>query len=310
MNLLIVNFHYYSNRSYSSGIYPVKPKDFERQIMVLSKYYDFVGQKEICNWIKNGETPEGNFCLITFDDGLKEQMCAYKWLIKENVPAIFYAAAKPLVEKTVLDVHKLQLIRTRVSDGELLKRVNKYCDINFTTETLQKAKTQYRYDKIESQKLKYCLNFMISENQKVEIIKNYFERTFGSEESFCDSFYMNKEDIREISDSNMLGNHGYGHYPLATLSEMAYKMDINDSTSYFQAITQNKLSSFSYPYGSKSAVNSRVASHLKELNYDFGLTMNRGWNHDFNMPYLLKRIDTNDAPGGKNNLHNYVPTNS
>ena len=46
-----------------------------------------------------------------------------------------------------------------------------------------------------------------------------------------------------------------------------------------------------------------VATRLfpSEFGFNFGLTMNRGINEnkDFNHPLMLKRVDTNDAPGGK-----------
>jgi hypothetical protein len=44
-----------------------------------------------------------------------------------------------------------------------------------------------------------------------------------------------------------------------------------------------------------------VANISKKIGFHFGLTMFRGINRveDFENPLLLKRVDTNDAPGGK-----------
>jgi len=306
MNLLIVNFHYYSNEIYPSGIYPISPVNFANQINTLSKMYDFVGQKEISAWIKTGESPEGNYCLITFDDGLKQQMNAFNWLVENEIPAIFYVPAKPFVEKTILDVHKLHLIRTKTNDADLLDLTNETFDIEFTDQNALEAKNQYRYDSVISQKLKYILNFIIPEKEKKELIDNYFVKIFGNEEAFCNSFYMDENDVKLISNKGMLGNHGYAHVPLATLSLNDAKEDVLKSTIFFEKLTQNKLISFSYPYGGKSAVNEVVASMVKSSNYDFGLTMHRGFNDTLEQPFLLKRIDTNDAPGGKNNSGSYM----
>lgn len=307
MNLLIVNFHYYSNKTYPSGIYPISPINFANQIKILSKTYNFVEQKEISDWIKTGESPEGNYCLITFDDGLKQQMNAFNWLVENEIPAIFYVPAKPFVEKTILDVHKLHLIRTKMTDADLLKFINESFDIKFTNSNTIQAKNQYKYDNIDSQKLKYILNFIISEKEKKVIIDNYFVKIFGNEDAFCNSFYMNENDVKLISNKGMLGNHGYAHVPLATLSINDAKEDVLKSTNFFEKLTQNKLLSFSYPYGGKSAVNDSIANIVKMNNYDFGLTMNRGFNNTLKQPLLLNRIDTNDAPGGKNNSLSYLP---
>jgi len=307
MNLLIVNFHYYSNEIYPSGIYPISPVNFANQINTLSKMYDFVGQKEISDWIKTGESPEGNYCLITFDDGLKQQMNAFNWLVENEIPAIFYVPAKPFVEKTILDVHKLHLIRTKTNDADLLDLTNETFDIEFTDQNALEAKNQYRYDSVSSQKLKYILNFIIPENEKKKLIDNYFVKIFGNEEAFCNLFYMDENDVKLISNKGMLGNHGYAHKPLATLSVNDAKEDVLKSTIFFEKLTQNKLISFSYPFGGKSAVNEVVTSIVKSSNYDFGLTMHRGLNDTLEHPFLLKRIDTNDAPGGKNNSRSYLP---
>jgi peptidoglycan/xylan/chitin deacetylase (PgdA/CDA1 family) len=307
MNLLIVNFHYYSNKIYSSGIYPISPINFTNQVKALSKTYNFVGQKKVSSWIKNGERPVGNYCLLTFDDGLKQQMNAFNWLMENEVPAIFYVPAKPFVEKTILDVHKLHLIRTKTNDTDLLKVINHSFDIKFSNQNALEAKNQYRYDSVNSQKLKYILNFIIPGKEKKELIDNYFVKIFGNEEEFCNSFYMDENDVKLISNKGMLGNHGYAHMPLATLSINDAKEDVSRSTNYFEKLTQNKLISFSYPYGGKSAVNQCVADIIKTQEYDFGLTMHRGINDSLEQPFLLKRIDTNDAPGGKNNSLQYLP---
>ena len=306
MNLLIVNFHYYSNKTYPSGIYPISPINFANQIRTISKTYKFVSQKEISDWIKTGVSPRGNYCLITFDDGLKQQMNAFNWLVENEVPAVFYVPAKPFVNKIILDVHKLHLIRTKMNDSDLLKLLNESFDIKFTKQNILQAKNQYRYDNLNSQKLKYILNFIIPEKEKKKLIGNYFVNIFGNEEAFCSEFYMDESDVKLIANKGMLGNHGYAHLPLATLSLNDAKEDVLKSTKFFEKLTQRKLISFSYPYGGKSAVNNSIANVLEMFNYDFGLTMIRGLNNSLENPFMFKRIDTNDAPGGKNNSLSYL----
>ena len=300
MNLLIVNFHYYSDNKYSSGIYPISSRRFANQIKILSQTYKFVGQKMVSDWIKTGDIPEGNYCMITFDDGLKQQMNAFKWLLEHSIPAVFFVPAKPFVEKKVLDVHKLQLIRTQISDANLLENVNNLYDIKVSAQISKEAKNQYRYDSINSQRLKYILNFVLSEDEKIVLIDDYFEKLFGDEGKFYSSFYMGENDIKTLSRKGMLGNHGYAHLPLATLDIHDAKEDVLKSTKIFENLTQERSRSFSYPFGGKSAVNESVAKILETNNYDFGLTMCRGFNASLEQRFLLKRIDTNDAPGGKN----------
>ena len=135
MNLLIVNFHYYREEQYISGIYPTTPDRFEHQIALLSKQYEFISQQTLVSWIQNEIQPTGNYCLITFDDGLKEQMKAYQWLLSKNIPAVFFIPTGPIREKYVLSVHKLQLLRTQITDEDLLKRLEASFDTPFDKST-------------------------------------------------------------------------------------------------------------------------------------------------------------------------------
>jgi peptidoglycan/xylan/chitin deacetylase (PgdA/CDA1 family) len=299
MNLLIVNFHYYSTKKFESGIYPVSPENFSRQITEISKSYKFVSQRELADWIISGAHPEGNYCLITFDDGLKEQMDVFEWFLANQIPAVFYVPVKPIIEKKVLDVHKFHHVRSKISDAILLEKLMHQFDIDFTEENAVDAKRQYRYDSSISQQLKFILNFMISERQKQELTDEYFEKLFGKEDFFSEQFYMSENDIQKIAKHDMLGNHGYAHLPLATLSLEDANWDIAKSTTYLTNLTQKEVISISYPFGSTAAVNSTIADIAKSNSYVFGLTMWRGMNKDFDNPLLLKRIDTNDAPGGK-----------
>ena len=305
MKLLVVNYHYFSDKKYFSGIYPVNKKFFTNQIDELSKYYQFVSQYEIAKWIDQGVSPKGNFCLITFDDGLKEQMQAFKWLYRSGIPAVFYVPVKPLVEKKALNVHKLHHIRTILDDKRFLEKIEGFINIDFNETKSKLASVQYKYDNKIAQKLKYILNFEISNDDYQNLINEYFKKLFGDEEKFVKSFYMDENDINLLANQEMLGNHGYSHKPLSKMSLENMKIDIKKSSDYLSLITNKKMISFSYPFGSVSAVNQDVADVVKGFDYSFALTMQRGLNFDFEDSFLLNRVDTNDAPGGKNNLNTY-----
>ena len=305
MKLLVVNYHYISNKKFRSGIYPVSKNFFINQINELSKTYQFVSQYDLAKWINEGISPKGNFCLITFDDGLKEQMYAFNWLNNLGIPAVFYVPVKPLVEKKSLDVHKLHHIRTILDDKKFLEVIEASFKIDFDESKTKSASKQYRYDNVIAQKLKYILNFEISSDDYQLLINDHFKKYFGLEEQFVESFYMNENDIISLAKKEMLGNHGYSHEPLSKMSLENMKIDIKKSSDYLSSITNKKMVSFSYPYGSSSAVNQTVADVIKDFDYSFALSMQRGFNLNFDNSFLLNRVDTNDAPAGKNNSSIY-----
>ncbi len=300
MNLLIVNFHYYGNEQYTSGIYPVTPEFFQRQISTLAKEYTFISQVELATYIQENKYPEGNFCLITFDDGLKQQMQVYNWLLENKIPAIFYVPTKPITESIVLDVHKLHFVRASIDDTDLIKLLKKDTAYDYSIEDAKKAEGQYKYDNDLAREIKYQLNFKLNAEAKSAFINSTFSSLFPNEEKFSQDLYMSEEDIIKIAKSNMLGSHGHEHIPLAPSPKA--KSDIVNSIKYLEKLTDTPVLSFSYPYGSKAAVNDEITEHFAGSNVAFALTMWRGIN-DFSgsiNPFHLLRVDTNDAPGGKN----------
>ena len=93
MQLLVVNFHYFREKKPKKGIFPLTLRDFEYQIEIISKYYDFVSEDEIIENLKKGRKISKNSCLLTFDDGLKDQMKVANLLIKKGIPGMFYVSS-------------------------------------------------------------------------------------------------------------------------------------------------------------------------------------------------------------------------
>jgi peptidoglycan/xylan/chitin deacetylase (PgdA/CDA1 family) len=304
MNLLVVNYHYYGKQKYNGGIYPISPEFFSNQIAVISKTHRFISQSELINYIEQQDFPNGDYCLITFDDGLKQQMDAFKYLVKNNIPAVFYLPVQPLVEKNVLSVHKLHFIRANIDDEKLLTKLKNNTTYQYDALDKANANIQYKYDNDLAREIKYQLNFKINQQEKQKFINTTFNEIYPDEMLFSENFYMNEFDIQELSSSGMLGSHGYEHVPLSQYKDA--DQDIMKSIEYLTKLTGRQIQSFSYPYGSRSAVDESIAVKLENTSIRFALTMWRGIN-DFNKPFnpmLLNRVDTNDAPGGKINSIN------
>lgn len=299
MELLIVNFHYFREQVYSSGIYPISAKQFTSQLSEIGKNFEFISQFDLADCFANQKYPKGNYCLITFDDGLKEQIQAFNLLQELKIPAVYYIPVQPLVEKKVLDVHKLQLIRTKLSDEELLNQLKNRKNYCYTEDEATNAAMQYKYDNNIAREVKYQLNFKLSLQEKEVLLQKLFKQQFGDENAFAESFYMNQKELQLLASHKQIGAHGYAHVPLTTVSNA--NTDIKKSIDYLYNSTNQPIRSFSYPYGSKAAVNENVALLVKAHKVDFALTMWRGTNSITNQsnPYLLLRMDTNDAPGGK-----------
>ena len=160
MQLLAVNYHYIRDVKPSKGIYPRSIDEMAFQLDKLGQYYDFISQEELLKIVRSKKYPKGNYCVITFDDNLKEQMKAYEYLEKNSIPAIFFSTTLPYLAKDVHDVHKLHHIYTSYSDNDIaesLEKKFKFYDCQYNTDLLEK---EYRYDTDLKKKIKFFLNFI------------------------------------------------------------------------------------------------------------------------------------------------------
>lgn len=304
MSVLAVNFHYFGEEQYPRGIYPISQVVFRNQLFELGKQYSFVSQSDMIQLIY--EPLEGHpRCQITFDDGLKQQMKAFRVLNDLKIPAVFYVPTLPIFEKKALFVHKLHWIRTLYNDRELsylLKRQG-VSELSLSDEAM--ASEQYKYDGVLARRLKYLLNFKLSEDEREAFVHKLFTQVVWNEKAWCEKFYMGKEDLAILAKYGALGSHGHSHAPLSQCSD--FLQDIQRSKEYLNTYLRGANVSFSYPYGSVSAVDNAVAEAVDNCGYKYAYTMQRGINRtrEFENPFLLKRVDTNDAPGGKKPLNLY-----
>ncbi|MDZ4667974.1 MAG: hypothetical protein SGJ00_08825, partial [bacterium] len=138
MKLLAVNYHYFREEKYDAGIYPLSKKSLQKQIDDLAKEYTFISQSEISKLIQQQNFTSKNYCVITIDDGLKEQMDSFDFLKQLGVPCILYVPTFPIQFKKVLDVHKLHFVRTKMNDQELYDLLDEKYVIN-SFEFIQEA---------------------------------------------------------------------------------------------------------------------------------------------------------------------------
>lgn len=301
--LLIVNFHYIREQIPPDGIYPVTPTEFEKQLDTLSRLFTFCSQEDVIKGLQNGFA-EKNLCLITFDDGLAEQRVALEILQAKGIPAIFYVPVAPYLMNTTLTVHKLHYIRSVLSEMEFYEMIKCESPIESTFINPESVRVQYKYDTELAGAIKYYLNFMLDQDESTILVNRIFSQLVGDEAGFTKNLYMPTAEIKKLGKLGMLGSHGTNHRPLSTLPPLEIHNDIHHSVSFLEELTKTKIYSFSYPYGSKAAVNRLVADQFTGTEIKFALTMIRGINSDvdLNTRFFLKRVDTNDAPGGKNPL--------
>lgn len=301
--LICVNYHYIRtsfDAKYPS-IFGIKPEAFERQLHSLSKIGKFISAEDLAVTINTDAQLDGINFLITFDDGLKEQInLAVPILERMGIPAIFFANSASFTEKRVESVHKIHLLRSILSPKEILGMTENHLpemSAEEISEIRKKGIEHYKYDNEDTAELKYLLNFILEKSQLFKFIDSAFDMAFD-EEAVNKELYMSVEDITKLAALGQLGSHGHTHIPIGLHDQHTKHKEIIGSGELFRTLTGKKPIGFSFPYGSLSS-----AEGCKDLliqgHYKFALTMERAINPDLSQPFGLARFDNNDMPLGK-----------
>lgn len=300
MRLLAINHHYVTRDRYSKGIYPVTPDRLEENIkLLLSENWTPINPETIYDFLYLRKREDKKYFIFTFDDGLK---CQFKEgariLDKFFIPGIFFIPTC-ILEGNNLFVHKLHYIRSKLDDKVILefiyKNLPEFKDLDLDEEVLRK---QYRYDDPLSARLKYLLNFeMAKKEEKREELIGVLLSELVNEEDFRRQTYMDREEVRYLSERFWVGVHGHTHRPLKQLSCGEIYSEIKVSLDILKRITNREIETISYPYGGSYAVSDEVIDICRASGLKIGFTMERKVSvieKSYYEPLVLGRIDVND----------------
>tara|TARA_Y100000768_G_scaffold388264_1_gene383115 strand:- start:11662 stop:12609 length:948 start_codon:yes stop_codon:yes gene_type:complete len=279
------------------GINSIDEQSFYDHVMFLKQNFDIIGLEDLPHL-----KPNNNYCLITFDDGLKCCFDKVYPIIKTyDFPVAFFICTKPLLENKAVTIHKSQYIRSFLNPKLISEKVEVVLKKNYNQSIDDFSKNivrkHYRYDTLEISKQKYVLNYVFNKNERNSLVQELFKQLVKDEKIFVKNWYLTKEEIKEMNDNFFcIGSHCHSHNPLAQLKSDEVYDELKKSKKALEDVTEKKISVLSYPLGNIKAVKPKNAIMAESLNYKFAFTMERQINRSMQDPLLLARIDCNDLP--------------
>lgn len=308
MKLLVVSYHYCREERENKGIHAISIQDFLKQVELLGRHFNFISLDDINSWIQMQKVPDGKYCLLTFDDGLKEQMECFKLLQSKGIPGAFFVVTDTVESNRVCTIHKFHYARSVLEDAEVYQLLDQEFNLS-EYDFGQQLEGRYIYDNEYARKIKYFFSFCLNEDQKEIITSRLFTHLGMKDREFLQKFYMSYDDVIDLSSADMLGSHTTQHEPLTMLPEESLSHVLLHSKNYLESITGKDIHSVSYPSGRGNGMNLDVAKMAEKSGYRFGFTVNYGIN-DANMllnnSFELLRVSTNDAPGGSRDSNEYI----
>jgi hypothetical protein len=202
------------------------------------------------------------------------------------------------VSSIVYDVHKIHLIRSEISDSDILSSV--FGEFGTLDEqTREKAQRFYRFDNCDAALVKYYLNIHLSKQESTQFVNKLFLEVYD-EALVHKKLYMSSEEIKQIANLQMLGSHCHSHLALGKLSDNESAFELERSRDILTKIAGYDITMVSYPYGNGAAVDDKLFANTERIGYKYGFTTIQGINKLGYNAFCLNRFDCNDAPGGKN----------
>lgn len=303
-----VTYHYFApdRPEAPRAIFPVTPAELDRQLELLGRTFEFVSRDDIVRAVRGERSLPERACAITFDDGLRCQFdLALPVLERHGVPGIFFVTGAPLIERRVLHVHRVHWVRERIDDAALWEtahlEVSRAPDAP-AFDALNDAEATYRYDSPAAARVKFLLQFGLPRELRERITERVFRETGGDEEELFRALYMERGHVLELERRGALGAHALTHHALGPMAPAEARYELQHGAAILEAVTGTRPLLLSYPYGVPGAVTVETARAAAESGFVAAFTTERDLNRSFAKPFLLSRIDTNDAPGGRQPL--------
>jgi peptidoglycan/xylan/chitin deacetylase (PgdA/CDA1 family) len=306
--LTIVMYHYV--RDLASSKYPkihaLGTDEFELQLDYIADAYEVVSLLDVVDAATGGRSLPRDACLLTFDDGFADHhRNVLPRLSARAIPGAFFPPGLPLVERVLLDVHKLHFILAAASDPsavatsmlEQLDRMRRQRTLPSERQLRAAYECEDRFDTPEVMLIKGALQFGLPADVRTTLIRGLFDSFVGEDErELACELYMSTDQLRKLVREGMdVGGHGWTHAWLETLSTAEQAEEIRRTLALLDRVYGSPQAGWTmcYPYGS---YNPQTLVLLRRYGAAVGLTTRPDVVRDLQRPLELARLDTNDLP--------------
>jgi peptidoglycan/xylan/chitin deacetylase (PgdA/CDA1 family) len=305
--LKIIMYHYVRNLEQSRypKIKALRTVEFRSQIDHLAQQYTPVTAQEVIAASRHEAELPPNAVWLTFDDGyLDHYTTVFPILHERGWQGTFFASARPVLERKLLDVNKIHFILATAEDiNSVISEIKKHVDANsanlrLTFSELWKAQAiAGRLDTAEVMFIKNLLQHALPLHFRVRVINALFATFVSADErAIASEVYMSQDQIQLMLKCGMFfGSHGNDHSWMGRISTSEQEREVQLSIKFLSAIGAQVTDwIMCYPYGSYDA---SLIEILQRNGCAIGLTTRRAIaDLSRDSPLKLPRLDTNELP--------------
>jgi len=229
---------------------------FEAQLDEISKEHTFVDWPAVRSALEEDKPLPSSACLLTFDDGVRDHYInAFMILRERNLSGLFFVLDHRVNDGLVLG-HKIHYLLAGLGVDELRVTILERLD-SAQRERFMSAEKKYQL-KYPGGSLDDRINLLkavLQRDSSIEVdplLSDLFEMHIGSEIEIARSYYLNPEQMKEMTSAGMhFGGHSHSHPWFDWIDTEQRDDEIRCSADYLRQIERGPWA-FAYPYGSLS----------------------------------------------------------
>lgn len=259
-DLTVMMYHYIRDpgdtAEAGSGIPGMPVAAFEAQLDELAKQHTFVSWREVRTALQGQSSLPASACLLTFDDGVRDHyLHAYLILRSRNLSGLFFILDRSEDRGLVLG-HKIHFLLATLGVDAFREAILTQLDVS-ERERFTQAETMYqrKYPATSADDRINLLKAVLQRDLSVDadpILSDLFGMYVGSEKETAQTYYLNIEQIQEMSAAGMhFGGHSRTHPWFDWIDAATRDSEIRTSAAWVRQFEPGPWA-FAYPYGGLS----------------------------------------------------------
>jgi peptidoglycan/xylan/chitin deacetylase (PgdA/CDA1 family) len=273
----------------------VKTKTFRKQMEYVVKHLKPISMRDFANHLKKNSPFPHKTCLITFDDGWRDNFLnAYPILKEKRLPSIIFLPTDFIgtnrrfwqEEVTVLlltirnYIHKDQIFGTKVMNAPVHTEIKNVILSN--DENLPQNITGVLTD------------LKKNSHTEIEHLIHSLKDILPGEQLYVDNqpVFLNWDEIKTMAGNNVaFGAHGKSHILLPILSNEDILQQLSESKEETEKHLNQPVCAFSYPNGD---YNKDVLKAVQDQGYTVAFGTENGFVSHLDDPFRVKRINIHE----------------
>ena len=264
--LLVLTYHRISDELDIQDPLKVSMENFEKQILFLKENYSIISGEQLADIITNKRLFPPKACLITFDDGWRDNYThAFPILKRYRVPAIIFISTDYIGTDKMFWHEKLKKILIKMPDSVDRQNLKKVLDqwppdVAKSIFDILKSSLSRRYP-IINDLIIFLKGFDPQKNDEL----NFKLETLFHNDDDNSPVMLSWEQVKEMSQSNIcFGSHTKSHAILTQISKNKLPEELGGSKKGIEDRLGKPVYFLSYPNGNYNQV---IIDAAKDVGY-------------------------------------------